>query len=100
MIAMPSANAIAVNATGVHRKDSPQDIVIIGALGMLLLGVLPAKEPEPARAQGPLSARTRVQPSPAEAQHCSLWTRACCVIPIGTQRLTATNPGALLIKDS
>ena len=27
---------------GMHRKDSPQDIVIIGAIGLLLLAILPA----------------------------------------------------------
>jgi hypothetical protein len=30
---------------GTHRKDSPLDIVIIGAIGVLLLAVLPAKAP-------------------------------------------------------
>ena len=37
---------------GIHRADSPQDIVINGAVGVLLLVVLvglPAKEPAPAR---------------------------------------------------
>jgi len=29
---------------GVQRKDSPQDIVIVGVIGLLLLAVLPAKE--------------------------------------------------------
>lgn len=29
---------------GMHRKDSPQDIVIVGAIGVLLLAVLPARE--------------------------------------------------------
>lgn len=52
---------------GMHRKDSPQDIVIVGAIGLLLLAVLPAKEPAPARTEGPLSARARVQPGTAEA---------------------------------
>ena len=32
-------------SSGMHRKDSPQDIVIVGAIGILLLAVLPAKEP-------------------------------------------------------
>ena len=39
-------------AHGIHRADSPQDIVINGAVGVLLLVVLlglPAKEPAPAR---------------------------------------------------
>lgn len=52
---------------GMHRKDSPQDIVIIGAIGVLLLAVLPAREPAPPRTDGPLSVRTRVQPGPEEA---------------------------------
>lgn len=30
---------------GMHRKDSPQDIVIIGAIGLVLLAVLPARDP-------------------------------------------------------
>ena len=34
---------------GMHRKDSPQDVVIVGAIGVLLLAVLPANEPAPAR---------------------------------------------------
>ena len=29
---------------GVQRKDSPQDIVIIGAIGLLLLAVLPTRQ--------------------------------------------------------
>jgi hypothetical protein len=40
-------------AHGIHRADSPQDIVINGAVGLLLLVVLlglPAKEPAPTRA--------------------------------------------------
>jgi hypothetical protein len=32
---------------GMQRKDSPQDIVIVGAIGALLLAVLPAREPAP-----------------------------------------------------
>ena len=52
---------------GMHRKDSPQDIVIIGAIGLLLLAVLPAKEPAPARMERVHSARTSVQPNPAGA---------------------------------
>jgi hypothetical protein len=54
-------------AHGMHRKDSPQDVVIIGGIGLLLLAVLPAKEPEPARTERPHSARTSVQPNPAGA---------------------------------
>ena len=34
---------------GIHRADSPLDIVIIGGVGVLLLVVLPAREPAPAR---------------------------------------------------
>ena len=52
---------------GMHRKDSPQDIVILGAIGVLLLAVLPAKEPAPPRTERPLSARASAQPNPAEA---------------------------------
>src|SRR5690348_2025810 len=44
---------------GMQRKDSPQDIVIVGAIGVLLLAVLPAKEPAPARTERPLSAPNR-----------------------------------------
>jgi hypothetical protein len=28
-----------------HRKDSPQDIVIFGVIGVTLLALLPAKQP-------------------------------------------------------
>ena len=35
-------------AHGMHRKDSPQDIVIIGVVGVALLALLPAKQPAPA----------------------------------------------------
>ena len=52
---------------GMHRKDSPQDIVIVGAIGVLLLAVLPAREPAPAHTGRPFSATTSVQPDPAEA---------------------------------
>jgi hypothetical protein len=52
---------------GMQRKDSPQDIVIIGAIGLLLLAVLPARDPASARTERPHSARTSVQPNPAEA---------------------------------
>ncbi len=52
---------------GMHRKDSPQDIVIVGAIGVLLLAVLPAKEPAPARTERPLPPPALVQPDPAEA---------------------------------
>jgi hypothetical protein len=51
----------------VRRQDSPQDIVIIGGIGLLLLAVLPPKEPAPARTERPHSARTSVQPNPAGA---------------------------------
>jgi hypothetical protein len=52
---------------GTHRKDSPQDIVIVAAIGVLLLAVLPAKEPGPARTESAHSARMSVQAKPAEA---------------------------------
>jgi len=52
---------------GLHRKDSPQDIVIVGGIGVLLLALLPAKEPAPARTERPSSARTPAQPHPVEA---------------------------------
>jgi len=35
-------------AHGLHRKDSPQDIVIIGVVGVALLALLPAKQSAPA----------------------------------------------------
>jgi hypothetical protein len=35
-------------AHGTHRKDSPQDIVIIGVIGVALLALLPAKQAPPA----------------------------------------------------
>jgi hypothetical protein len=37
-----SAQAV---AHGMHRKDSPQDIVIFGVIGVTLLALLPAKQP-------------------------------------------------------
>src|SRR5271155_1205709 len=37
-------------AHGMHRKDSPQDIVIFGVIGVTLLALLPAKQPSPAGA--------------------------------------------------
>jgi hypothetical protein len=37
-------------AHGLHRKDSPWDIVIVGVIGVALLALLPAKEPSPAGA--------------------------------------------------
>jgi len=33
---------------GMHRKDSPQDIVIFVTIGVALLALLPAKQPSPA----------------------------------------------------
>ena len=30
---------------GMHRRDSPQDIVIFAAIGVILLALLPAKQP-------------------------------------------------------
>ena len=49
---------------GVHRQDSPQDIVIIGGIGLLLLAVLPAREPALARTET-RTALTSVQANPA-----------------------------------
>jgi hypothetical protein len=37
-------------AHGMHRKDSPQDIVIFVAIGLALLALLPAKQASPAGA--------------------------------------------------
>lgn len=37
-------------AHGMHRRDSPQDIVIFVAIGVVLLALLPAKQPSPASA--------------------------------------------------
>jgi len=37
-------------AHGMHRSDSPLDIVIMGAIGVALLALLPAKQPSPAGA--------------------------------------------------
>jgi hypothetical protein len=42
-----SAQAV---AHGMHRKDSPQDIVIFVTIGITLLALLPAKQPSPAGA--------------------------------------------------
>jgi hypothetical protein len=42
-----SAQAI---AHGMHRKDSPQDIVMFAVIGLTLLALLPAKQPSPAGA--------------------------------------------------
>jgi uncharacterized protein YhhL (DUF1145 family) len=41
-------------ARGMHRKDSPQDIVIFGVIGVTLLALLPARQPSLAGA--PISA--------------------------------------------
>jgi hypothetical protein len=35
---------------GMHRSDSPWDIVIFGVIGVALLALLPAKQPSPAGA--------------------------------------------------
>jgi hypothetical protein len=37
-------------ARGMHRQDSPWDIVIFVAIGVVLLALLPAKQPSPAGA--------------------------------------------------
>ena len=39
-----SAQAV---AHGMHRQDSPQDIVIFVAIGVTMLALLPAKQPSP-----------------------------------------------------
>jgi hypothetical protein len=52
---------------GMRRQDSPQDIVIVGAIGLLLLGVLPARESVPAGTERVHSAPTAMQPNPAGA---------------------------------
>lgn len=59
--------SVEARSQGLHRKDSPQDIVIVGAIGALLLAVLPAREPAPALTESPLSIGTSVQQAPAEA---------------------------------
>ena len=38
------------SAHGIHRNDSPWDIVIVGVIGVALLALLPAKQPAPASA--------------------------------------------------
>ena len=48
-ITMTIMSAQAV-AHGMHRKDSPQDIVIMGVIGVTLLALLPAKQASPAGA--------------------------------------------------
>jgi len=35
-------------AHGIHRNDSPWDIVVFGVIGVALLALLPAKQPSPA----------------------------------------------------
>lgn len=52
---------------GMHRKDSPQDIVIIAGIGLLLLACLPYEERTPVRTESYPSAHTSVQPNPAGA---------------------------------
>ena len=37
-------------ARGIHRNWSPWDIVIVGVIGIVLLALLPAKQPAPASA--------------------------------------------------
>ena len=36
------------SAHGIHRNDSPWDIVIVGVIGVALLALLPGKQPAPA----------------------------------------------------
>ena len=45
-LAMTIMSAEAV-AHGLHRKDSPQDIVIMGVIGVTLLALLPAEHESP-----------------------------------------------------
>jgi len=52
---------------GMHRQDGPFDIVFIGAIGVLLLVVLPAKEPSTAGTEKLQYARTAVQLDPPGA---------------------------------
>ena len=40
-------------AHGIHRKDSPWDVVIVGVIGVALLVLLPAKQPSPASISEP-----------------------------------------------
>ena len=35
-------------ARGMHRSDSPWDIIVFGVIGVVLLALLPAKQPSPA----------------------------------------------------
>jgi ABC-type lipoprotein release transport system permease subunit len=48
-------------AHGMHRKDSPWDIVIFGVIGIALLALLPAKQPSLA----PAWRASRLEPSEA-----------------------------------
>jgi len=52
---------------GAQRRDSPQDIVIVGAIGLLLLAVLPARDPAVAHTERSHSPRTSVHPDPVGA---------------------------------
>ena len=45
-------------ARGMHRRDSPQDIVIFVIVGIALLALLPAKQPSPAPMSEPRFGRT------------------------------------------
>jgi len=56
-VSIQSAEAI---AHGTHRKDSPQDIVILAVIGFALLAVLPPKQPSPAPIPEPRLAQTWV----------------------------------------
>lgn len=67
--------------TGVTEpRASTKDLlaqVIIGGIGLLLLAVLPAREPGPARTETLHSARTSVQPDPAKALASREQTESC-----------------------
>ena len=59
--------SVEASSHGMHRKDSPQDIVIVGAIGLLLLAVLPARDPAADRIERPRAVGPSVQPNPAGA---------------------------------
>src|SRR5579862_4928720 len=54
-------------AHGMHRKDSPQDIVIFLVIGVTLLALLPAKQPSPAGAPHQRAALCRTLGEPSAA---------------------------------
>ena len=48
-------------ARGMHRRDSPQDIVIFAIIGIVLLALLPGKQSASASAEGPRPASISAQ---------------------------------------